>query len=395
MPAWRYDLSEFRKPQRTREGWLRADAVLTRTGVFAYQKPDGSVQQELRLPDEVFHADALGSFSLAPLTREHPSQPVTAETWKQVAVGTIGEEVKRDGDMVRAAILITDAQAVRDAESGTRRQLSCGYTCDLDFTPGLWNGLHYDAVQKNIRGNHVALVKKGRAGPDAAVRMDAADAYEVGGSATDDTDTEPPKRKPRRKDAEGDAAMVKIRIDGVEYEVPEQAAQAVQKVEAQRKDVEAKLAEEAKASKAAHEKEKGRADALAEEVKKAKDAQAPEKLAELVAARVALQSTAQAILGASAKLDGLSDKDIKVQVIQKHSAAFHADGLSDDHIDGRFQAVVEVLQGKAPTSVQATRAAALIAGHQDTEDPLAAAQKKFREDNQKAWQQPVAQGAKA
>lgn len=189
--------------------------------------------------------------------------------------------------------------------------------------------------------------------------------------------------------------MVKIRIDGVEYEVPEQAAQAVQKVEAQRKDVEAKLAEEAKASKAAHEKEKGRADALAEEVKKAKDAQAPEKLAELVAARVALQSTAQAILGASAKLDGLSDKDIKVQVIQKHSAAFHADGLSDDHIDGRFQAVVEVLQGKAPTSVQATRAAALIAGHQDTEDPLAAAQKKFREDNQKAWQQPVAQGAKA
>jgi hypothetical protein len=50
-----------------------------------------------------------------------------------------------------------------------KRELSAGYRCLYEVTAGVWNGLHYDAIQRNIRGNHLALVTEGRMGPDVAV----------------------------------------------------------------------------------------------------------------------------------------------------------------------------------------------------------------------------------
>src|SRR5690606_28507268 len=49
-------------------------------------------------------------------------------------------------------------------ESGERKEISLGYKCQLDPTPGTWNGESYDAVQKNIVVNHVALGPKGWGG---------------------------------------------------------------------------------------------------------------------------------------------------------------------------------------------------------------------------------------
>ena len=174
----RYDIGTLRKPVRMGNGWLRVDGHLTRTGVFEYMNPNGSIRREYRPADEVFKADSLESFALVPLTNNHPPEALNATNTKAFAVGNVGETIRQDTDHVRATIVITDGDAARAAESG-KTALSCGYSCDLDETPGTFNGERYDAIQRNIRGNHVALVDSARAGPTAKIRMDAGDAIMI------------------------------------------------------------------------------------------------------------------------------------------------------------------------------------------------------------------------
>jgi hypothetical protein len=158
-------------------GGVIARANLTRTGVFTYRNADGSTRRELRLPEEVFHPATLASFAHVPLTIGHPTR-VTPENWAQVAKGHVAGTPERSGKFVSSDIHIEDAAAARDAESGKLRELSCGYTCEVDPTSGVYEGEKYDGIQKRIRGNHVALLPPGmgRAGADVRLHLDASDA---------------------------------------------------------------------------------------------------------------------------------------------------------------------------------------------------------------------------
>ena len=180
----RWDAGSVGEVERTDQGYLRCPATITRTGVFAYQQPGGKVRRELRLPAEVFDAAAMRSFGLAPLTNGHPPVMLSARNTARYQVGSVVEP-RQDGDHVAAYVQITDADAIAEAEAG-RRQLSCGYTCDLETCAGVTDGsdgvpagLHYDAIQRNIRGNHVALVDKARAGSTVQLRLDGADAFQI------------------------------------------------------------------------------------------------------------------------------------------------------------------------------------------------------------------------
>ena len=51
------------------------------------------------------------------------------------------------------------------------RELSCGYNLRLDETPGVWEGQPYDAIQRDIEINHLALVDKARAGEQARLNL--------------------------------------------------------------------------------------------------------------------------------------------------------------------------------------------------------------------------------
>ena len=188
----RYDkASPLSKPVRLPNGFVRAEGYLTRSGIFVYRDAQGKTIRELRPPEEVMHPDSLASFGLMPVTNDHPSELLTAENAKEYQVGTVSESVVAEGDKVRAALMITDAQAIEALDAG-KSELSCGYTADVVQEPGVWQGQPYDAKQINIRGNHVALVDAGRAGPACSVRMDAAGAaqeitmnevmMEIGGS---------------------------------------------------------------------------------------------------------------------------------------------------------------------------------------------------------------------
>lgn len=201
--------SPLSKPVRLSNGFLRAEGYLTRAGIFVYRDAQGNTVREFRPPEEVFHPDSLASFALVPVTNDHPSDLLTADNAKQYAVGSVSDAVTPDGDKVRAALMITDAAAIAALDAG-KSELSCGYTADVEFTPGLWNGQQYDAVQRNIRGNHVALVDAGRAGPACSIRMDAAGAAQ-----------------------EIPMGDVMIELGGSQYSVPaEMVAEFVKQVEA-------------------------------------------------------------------------------------------------------------------------------------------------------------------
>lgn len=153
----------------TDNGYLVADARCVRTGIQHYLASeiglDGSEVVAVYRPEsEVFDRASLASFSHIPVTMDHPAEAVTAETWREVAVGETGDEVLRDGERLRIPLIVKDAAAIAAIQAG-KRDLSAGYTCTLDMTPGIApDGTAYVAVQRGIRANHLAVVAQGRAG---------------------------------------------------------------------------------------------------------------------------------------------------------------------------------------------------------------------------------------
>jgi hypothetical protein len=163
----------LRPVERLPDGRVRVDAHLTRCGIFEYRNPDGSTRREYRPEEEVFNTRSMRSFALVPFTDDHPPDLLSADDAASFTRGSTGNTVVRDDDHIRTEIGVFDRATIQKMDAG-KLHVSCGYTCDLEETPGfhpVWG--HYDAIQRNIVGNHVALVDMGRAG-SAAVRMDAA-----------------------------------------------------------------------------------------------------------------------------------------------------------------------------------------------------------------------------
>ena len=172
----RLDSVPMQKAYFTPEGFLKDKPVLTSTGIFEYQNPDGSIRRELRLPEDVFSPESLRSYKGKPVIITHNAGLIDKDNVAENQIGTILSEGERSGDDVRAEIIIHDTDAMKD--SGYK-ELSLGYNLDLDETPGEWNGQRYDAVQKNIRINHLALVREARAGEQARLNMDSRDQKNV------------------------------------------------------------------------------------------------------------------------------------------------------------------------------------------------------------------------
>lgn len=171
--AIRFDIGTLRPAVRGDDGILRADAYLARTGVQVYHNADGSPRREYRPRAEVFDAASMRTFSMVPVTDDHPPEMLTSRNAKKYAVGAVGEQVRADGDKIAAPIMVYDEDTIRKMQNG-KVAVSCGYQCDLVHEPGTApDGQRYDAIQTNIRGNHVAIVDYARAGKDVRVRMDA------------------------------------------------------------------------------------------------------------------------------------------------------------------------------------------------------------------------------
>ena len=156
----------------TEEGYLVDRPILTTIGIFEYTNPDGTIRRELRLPEEVFKEESLQSYKGKPIIITHDAGLITKDNVHENAVGTILSEGYRSGNDVRAEIIIHDTDEMKLAGL---KELSLGYNLDLDETPGEWNGQPYDAVQRNIVINHLALVLEARAGEQARLNIDSRD----------------------------------------------------------------------------------------------------------------------------------------------------------------------------------------------------------------------------
>lgn len=189
----RIDRAPLRKPEITQQGFYRADAHVARAGIYEYRNDDGSTRYELRPHDEVMHPESLASYDAAPVTLGHPKKPdgspgeVTADNVRLYEVGTVAGGAREDDDHVAATVVVKDAKAIKRAKGGTQ-ELSPGYRMDLEETagadaryayPGNPTG-RYDAIQRNIRVNHVALVERARGGSTTRLRMDSADVLDDG-----------------------------------------------------------------------------------------------------------------------------------------------------------------------------------------------------------------------
>lgn len=91
------------------------------------------------------------------------------EPQKESIAGTIGSNLEMVGDDVKGSLTVWDKEAINLIESGKLAELSASYFYDPVMKSGTFKGQPYDGIMTNIRGNHVALVERGRIGRDALV----------------------------------------------------------------------------------------------------------------------------------------------------------------------------------------------------------------------------------
>jgi 8-oxo-dGTP pyrophosphatase MutT (NUDIX family) len=128
-------------------------------------EPD-RVYQLLRDPDEL--AKAAPTFNNVPLLSRHV--PVTADDHKpDLVIGCTGTDSAFEAPYLRNSLVVWARDAIDDIESDVKKELSSAYRYRADMTPGTYEGVPYDGVMRDIIGNHVALVREGRAGPTVVV----------------------------------------------------------------------------------------------------------------------------------------------------------------------------------------------------------------------------------
>jgi hypothetical protein len=161
--------------EKTPEGYLRVKGTFSRVGCLSYKRHDGTTQVEYRPEEEVAHRDSILSLGGLPVTLEHPPELLTPANTRQYARGSTGTVVNYDNGFVEGVVTLTDADAIAAVERGDARELSVGYRVQIDRTPGVTaSGERYDAIQRRISGNHVALTREGRSGPEVRLHMDSA-----------------------------------------------------------------------------------------------------------------------------------------------------------------------------------------------------------------------------
>jgi len=154
-------------------GILRGRAVLAKEGVYRYSDQTGAVWWEYVPRSTLSDPAWIDSLKLAPVTLNHPTEMVTSDNARYLAVGAIGDGVVMLGDRLASPIAVYARDAVEAAQT-THKEISLGYYADVEMRKGQFDGQAYDRVQVNRRANHVALVEHGRHGPDVRLVQDAA-----------------------------------------------------------------------------------------------------------------------------------------------------------------------------------------------------------------------------
>lgn len=166
----------------TVEGFLICKNVpIARTGEQEYLARDlaldGDPERVIkvnRYEADVFEPATLASFEGKPVTDGHPPEEVEPFNFASYAKGHM-QRVRREGDLMVADLYINDPNLINDVRNGIKREVSCGYICE--YVP---DGDNYK--QTKIRGNHVAVVPRGRAGHMVSIKDESTSNIKKGGN---------------------------------------------------------------------------------------------------------------------------------------------------------------------------------------------------------------------
>lgn len=325
------DALEVTGTRRSKDGYLIADVRAARTGIQRYAghevgRPDMETVNVYRPPEEVFKTDSLASYAFKPVTVDHPMDGVSADNWRQLAVGNVGGDVVRDGGFVRVPLVVMDATAIKTIEDG-KRELSMGYECRLEFVDGVTpEGEAYQAVQRDIRINHAAIVDRGRAGPQCRI----GDKGKPGA---------PSVREPVNQ-GKDTMTLRKIVVDGLTIETTDQGVEAINKLNAQIADRQAAVDAAKKALDDATEGvKKLKADHAKEIEDLKKQIPTVDQLEAMLEKRGSLVDAAKALIP-DFDCKGKSAADIRKAAVSKHLGDEAVKDRSDDHIAAQFDALL-------------------------------------------------------
>lgn len=341
-------------------GFLRVKGKAARTGVYQYlaselgltDRAPNDIVNVYRPADEVFNADSLASYENVDVTNDHPSVMVDAKTYKSVSVGHV-LAATQSGDFVDVELIIKDVSAIADIEAG-KSQLSPGYTAVYVQENGTAPcGTSYEFKQTGIDVNHVALVQRGRGGPQ--VRID---------------------------DNQGVTPMIKVMLDsGQSLEVADEAAAKL--VTDALKDATQKVIDAEKKAEMAEAEKDAMAEKLEAEQAKTTDA----AIAERVEAIAKVRSAAIKIVGDSFKCESVDMLTIQREALTAKRPAVDWADKSAVYVQASFDAAVEDAETApvAPVNQLAKFAKDAATDVNDNAEPKLSGYAKFKQSQADAW----------
>lgn len=143
---------------------------IARTGWYEYLASEvglegNDIVKIYRSPEDVFDKKAIASFNGKIVTDNHPPElltPDTAELYTKGAIQNVRQS-SEEPDLLLADLIIYNRGLIDEIKNNGKREVSCGY--EYILVPN-GDGTY---SQKNILGNHVAVVDSGRAGDRVAI----------------------------------------------------------------------------------------------------------------------------------------------------------------------------------------------------------------------------------
>jgi len=348
---------------QTGEGFLKARITVAKLGVFPYIE-DGDIVWKAKLPEDLFSEETVDSIRGVPFVEDHPMENgkpllLNPDNAKFFTRGNVSEP-RIVGDKLQALATVTDRESIDKIQRGEKREVSIGFVFDEEIRMGSYDGKPFERVQKNIRVNHIAHVEAGRAGPEVRIHVDKKECIMTGekgaaagqkGKATDADKTFSYRLYDGSKDINVDSVahteLMNLRDMLKEYDEKikqfEMDAKDQKGSDAKGKvEVDKAIEEATKEIQTKLDVSEDKVKKLTSELKTSRD-EMPKLVAEK--AKVMKQLEEDARIAGVESIDGLDDRQIKLQICAKllpFADGVSTDSLSDERIGAQYEAAMQM-----------------------------------------------------
>lgn len=365
--GFRFDSGKFSKIE-SGNGFVKYKGIIAKPGIIVYG--DSSYERRELLPEEeLFSEKTINSFKGIPVTEEHPANGVSPNNYNLFTKGALND-VYKENSYLMGEFSIFDPELNAKIASGEKIELSIGRTAKFDKSKGRYQGEEYDSIQREVKGNHLAIVSNARV-KEARItqRLDSkedilyqkentmpaesqdlpleivyrADSdgkdHKIPKAVSDDIDVK--KAKIKELEETGKEKEAQLKALKAELEASKNPVQPSDEIKALQSKI-----NELTNSKALVEKEATAWKEKVEAIEKAK----PAEIQEAAKERVELVSTASAIIGDSKGFDSLSNDQIKDLVINKvlpYDTGIRMDSITSDIRNAHYKAALRLSGEKA------------------------------------------------